>query len=294
MRLDQYLNKKYKKYTRSLLQKWIKNGNIKCNGITQTKNSYIIKESDEISIEIPEVKESKILAQNIPLNIIFENDDFIIINKPAGLVVHPGAGQMDGTLVNALLNYCPLSSIGGVYRPGIVHRLDKDTSGLMVVAKNDKTHNELSNQFSTEKKTLMREYVGWVRLKSCIPPQGTIHTLIARHPTYRQKMSVQMRGKESITHYTFDTQITDHIWRVKFRLETGRTHQIRVHTAYKGMPILGDALYGKSDSIFKRQALHAFHLSFLYKHQQLNFHCPLPNDLLKFEKKILDLLPKNF
>ena len=237
-------------------------------------------------IDIPEACAADNLAQDIPLIIVFEDDHLLIVDKPAGLVVHPAAGNYDGTLVNALLHHCAgrLSGIGGVARPGIVHRIDKDTSGLLVVAKTDPAHEGLSAQFA--KHSIDRRYKAIV---AGIPTSGSIDAPLARSPHDRKKVSIQTRGKRAVTHYTLITALKDAAL-IECRLETGRTHQIRVHLSSIGHPLLGDPVYGRvrpnhrsvlKTLNFSRQALHAAELGFIHpvSSETLHFESEMPHDM---------------
>ncbi|WP_336959052.1 RluA family pseudouridine synthase [Sphingobium aquiterrae] len=242
------------------------------------------------AITLPPPVEAEAQPQDIPLTIVFEDDYLIVVDKPAGMVVHPAAGNADGTLVNALLYHCAgrLSGIGGVARPGIVHRIDKDTSGLLVVAKTDKAHEGLARQFKDH--SIERRYAAIV-LGRPRPSSGTIDTWIGRSDSDRKKMAVQRagRGKHAVTHYTVTHPLRDAAM-VECRLETGRTHQVRVHMAHIGHPLIGDPVYGKTQkgfkSIletlgFKRQALHARTLGFIHPvyDESLTFESPIPADM---------------
>ena len=237
-------------------------------------------------IDIPEARAADNLAQDIPLIIVFEDDHLLVVDKPAGLVVHPAAGNYDGTLVNALLHHCAgrLSGIGGVARPGIVHRIDKDTSGLLVVAKTDPAHEGLSAQFARH--SIDRRYKAIV---AGIPTSGSIDAPLARSPHDRKKVSIQTRGKRAVTHYTLITPLKDAAL-IECRLETGRTHQIRVHLSSIGHPLLGDPVYGRvrpnHRSVLKtlnfgRQALHAAELGFIHpvSSETLHFESEMPHDM---------------
>ena len=265
LRIDQYLNSKDENFTRSFIQKLISSGNIKVNGNSNIKCSYKVKNGDNIEIEDIEIKEADILPENIPLEIIYEDEDIAIVNKPKGMVVHPGNGNYSGTMVNSLMysHKDKLSNINGIIRPGIVHRIDKDTSGLLVVAKNDKSHKVLSDMFKIH--DITREYICIV--KGIVTKDNiTIRLPIGRSQSDRKKMAVTNKNsREAITHikvlerfkksnYTF----------VSAKLETGRTHQIRVHMSYIGHPILGDTTYSKGKNEFDRegQVLHARLLGF--------------------------------
>lgn len=240
----------------------------------------------EFLIEIPNPVPAHNLAQDIALEIVFEDDHLLIVDKPAGLVVHPAAGNADGTLVNALLHHCAgrLSGIGGVARPGIVHRIDKDTSGLLVVAKTDRAHEGLSVQFA--KHTIERRYKAIV---AGVPTSGTIDAPLARSPHDRKKVAIQARGKRAVTHYSLLTALTGAAL-VQCRLETGRTHQVRVHMTSIGHPLLGDPIYGRivprqrallKELGFARQALHAAHLGFVHPvtSNALAFDSEMPLDM---------------
>lgn len=239
-------------------------------------------------IEIPDAAPAHNIAQDIALEVVFEDDHLLVVDKPAGLVVHPAAGNLDGTLVNALLHYCAgrLSGIGGVARPGIVHRIDKDTSGLLVVAKTDPAHEGLSRQFSRH--SIDRRYLAIV---AGVPTAGSVDAPLARSPNDRKKVAIQARGKRAVTHYTLKTALKDAAL-VECRLETGRTHQVRVHMASIGHPLLGDPVYGRTrpghkailrDLGFGRQALHAARLGFIHPvtSQTLAFESKMPDDMVQ-------------
>lgn len=293
-RLDKFLSLLLKDFSRARLQKLIDDGFVTLNGKSPSP-SQKIKVNDEVRVQIPPPLDAEPQAQSIPLDIIYEDQDLLVLNKPAGLVVHPGVGNPDRTLVNALLAHCgdSLSGIGGVKRPGIVHRLDKETSGLMVVAKNDKAHHGLSEQFSN--RTLSRTYVAllWGVPN---PLKGTIQGAIGRDPRNRQKMAiVKSGGREATTHYETLETFSGKASLVKCKLETGRTHQIRVHMTSKGHGLLGDATYGHAPKGMpqdlikeittltqgkKRQCLHAFAITFIHPatQQVMSFECPWPQD----------------
>lgn len=284
VRLDKALTELCEDLSRARIQALIKDGQVSVNGFVEKSASIKIEEADEVVIIIPEVVEATPRAENIPLNIVYEDDHLLVINKPAGLVVHPGAGNWDGTLVNALLHHCgdSLSGIGGVARPGIVHRLDKDTSGLMIVAKNDKAHAGLSEQLSD--RSLSRVYHALV-FGTMMPITGVIDKPLGRDLKNRQKMAVTAKNsKEAITNYKVLKEYRGALSLVECKLETGRTHQIRVHMAHKKHPLIGDPLYGgqptairaglkkaeydpaKIEEViaFPRQALHAKSISFIH------------------------------
>ena len=261
-RLDIWLSNQIPDLSRSRVQTLISQGNVKVNDETCTSKKISVKIGDRIHLTLPETQPTSLQPQAIPLDILYEDDSLIIINKPAGLVVHPAAGHADGTLVNALLAHCPLSAIGGVQRPGIVHRLDKDTTGAIAIAKTDIAHQHIQAQLKT--KTARREYLGIVY---GIPNAeiGTIDLPIGRHPTDRRKMGivpVEKGGRDAITHWQIKERIGNYSL-IHYQLETGRTHQIRVHTAEIKHPIIGDPMYSSNRSIgvnLTGQALHAWRL----------------------------------
>jgi 23S rRNA pseudouridine1911/1915/1917 synthase len=261
-RLDIWLSNQIPDLSRSRVQTLISQGNVKVNDETCTSKKISVKTGDRIHLTLPETQPTSLQPQAIPLDILYEDDSLIIINKPAGLVVHPAAGHPDGTLVNALLAHCPLSAIGGVQRPGIVHRLDKDTTGAIAIAKTDIAHQHIQAQLKT--KTARREYLGIVY---GIPNAeiGTIDLPIGRHPTDRRKMGivpVEKGGRDAITHWQIKERIGNYSL-IHYQLETGRTHQIRVHTAEIKHPIIGDPMYSSNRSIgvnLTGQALHAWRL----------------------------------
>jgi len=305
-RLDIFLSEKIKHLTRSNIKKIIESKNVKINKKIADSPSKKIKIDSEIEIELLIKKSDKLLPNKIKLDIRFEDKDILIINKPKGMVVHPGAGNYENTLANALVHKYKnkLSDINGELRPGIVHRIDKETSGLLVIAKNNLSHSKLGKQFSDH--SIKRKYLcliwGVIR-----PLQGRIETLISRNKKNRQLMMVSdVNGKKAITNYktitVFQRQDIPKISLVECELETGRTHQIRVHMKYKGTSLLGDKQYGKKGIKFKKinedffkklsflngQALHAKSLGFIHpsKNEWINFESELPSDF----KKLLDLL----
>ena len=297
MRLDSVVAE-ITELSRSAAAKHIECGDITVNGAPVSKK-YAVKLGDIVEISLPEPEVCEAIAENIPLNIVFEDDDIVVINKPSGMVVHPAPGNYSGTLVNALLFHCKdsLSGIGGVMRPGIVHRIDKDTSGLLVVAKNDATHKALSLQL--EHHGIVREYHALVRggFKN---DKDTVSLPIGRHPVDRKKMAVLLsddaHSKEAITHYEVLERYGEASY-LKLYLETGRTHQIRVHMSSLGHPILFDTVYGSVSSKFEKahaklasgQALHAKKLSLTHPRtgERMVFECELP-DYFKKLLKILD------
>lgn len=279
LRLDKVLVSELKDRSREFIMRLIDEGEVLVNN-KKAKNSYRVKENDEITINIPEAKNLDATPQDIPLDIVYEDDDIIVINKPRDLVVHPSNGHEDGTLVNALLAHCTnLSGINGVKRPGIVHRIDKDTTGLLVVAKNDYAHEFLAKQL--EDHTLHREYIALV--KGVIKEEdGKIIAPIGRDKYNRQKMAVDVKnGKPAVTHFHVLKRFNQYTL-ISCVLETGRTHQIRVHMNYIGYPIEGDPVYGpKSHLLFdKGQLLHAEKLILIHPKtkKKMTFSAPLPKD----------------
>ena len=305
-RIDQVVANQYPKISRTKVNKIIKNKLLKLNGKTFNDPSAKVKLGDQIAFINLQEESVDLVPKKMDLKIIFEDEDIIIIDKPIGMVVHPGAGNFENTMVNGLLYHCKnkLSGISGEDRPGIVHRIDKDTSGLLVVAKNDQAHSFIAKQF--EEHTIKRSYLVFVH-GILRPLHGRIETLIGRNKTNRQKMSADVaKGKEAITNYeTLEvfkgSKILD-ISLVKCVLETGRTHQIRVHMSHKGNPILGDQTYGKKikklrgvDQEFedilkslKRQALHAHTLGFVHPktNQDVFYASELPEDLNKLKNRL--------
>lgn len=280
-RLDKYLAAQLSEYTRSQIQMWISEGQVLVNK-KPAKASLVLKANDIIDITIPEVKESVIESQNIPLDILYEDSDIIVVNKPSGMVVHPASGNKTNTLVNALLFHCTdLSGINGTIRAGIVHRIDKDTSGLIVACKNDFAHKNLARQFA--KREVLRQYTTLVH--GVIPHnRGRIDAPIGRNPQKRQQMAVIESGKEAITNFTVLERF-DEFTLVNANLETGRTHQIRVHMQYIGFPVVGDIVYGPRKVIGRHgQFLHASKLGFVHPRTQkaMEFEIPLPNYFTEF------------
>lgn len=284
-RIDSFIPLVQKEISRSMVQKLIEQKNIKVNG-KDTKHSYKLKLNDEIEITIPQAKEIDLKAQDIPLNVIYEDNDIIVINKPKGMVVHPANGNPDGTLVNAVMNLCKdsLSGIGGEIRPGIVHRLDKDTSGAIIVAKNDKAHIALSEQLKNHE--VKKTYIALVRgiIKE---NKATINMPIARSKKDRKKMDVDKDGKEAITHFKVLGRYKNKYTLLQINLETGRTHQIRVHLSHIGYPIIGDEVYsnGKNEWNVSGQCLHAWKLEF--KHPIIGKEISLEAEIPEYFKKII-------
>ena len=296
-RLDKFLSTE-ENITRSAAVKLIEDGCVLVNQKAATKN-YKLRGGETITVSYPPLKGSECEPQNIPLDIIYEDDDIIVINKPSGMVVHPAPGNPDGTLVNALLYHCgnSLSGIGGTVRPGIVHRIDKDTSGLLVVAKNDAAHLSLSGQLKTHSVSRVYYAVVCGNLKE---DSGTVNAPIGRNPNDRKKMAVirdpmNKSSKEAVTHYEVITRFSGFTL-VKCVLETGRTHQIRVHMSSIGHPILGDPVYGGGGTKFAQvnkdllngQCLHAKELRLTHptSGKQMFFECELPNEAVKILEKL--------
>lgn len=289
-RLDSYISKSNLDLSRSMVQKLIKENRVFVNGKNE-KESYKIKVNDNITIQIEEPKSSKLEAQDIPLDIIYEDNDIIVINKPKGMVVHPGNGNPDNTLVNAVLAHCKgsLSGIGGEIRPGIVHRIDKDTSGLIIVAKNDKSHINLSEQIKNHEVTKI--YTALVK-GNISEDEATIDMPIGRDKKDRKKMSVTRDGKEAVSHIKVVKRYGNYTL-IRVKIDTGRTHQIRVHMAKIGHPVVGDEVYssGKNEFGVKGQMLHSTILKF--KHpisgKEIMLEAPLPqyfeNVLSKLDEK---------
>ena len=285
VRLDVYITDKYKDLSRTMVQKLIEEGSIKVNGNIK-KLSYKVQLNDEISICIPKAKETDLKPQEIPIEVVYEDDDIIVVNKPKGLVVHPANGNPDGTLVNAIMAMCKesLSGIGGELRPGIVHRLDKDTSGLLIVAKNDKAHINMSEQIKNRQVT--KKYIALVR-GVIQEDDATIDMPIGRSTKDRKKMAVTKNGKQAVTHFKVLKRYPKYTL-LEVKIDTGRTHQIRVHMAEIGHPVVGDMVYsnGKNDFGIQGQMLHAKSLDF--KHPITGKQMHLEAELPQYFKSILE------
>lgn len=282
VRIDRCLSDKYEDLSRSYLQKLLKDQGVTVNGKI-VKANYKLQAGDLVQTTVPDLSEPDILPENIPLDILYEDDDVLVVNKPKGMVVHPAPGHYSGTLVNALMYHCgdSLSGINGVIRPGIVHRIDRDTSGLLIVAKNDTAHNILAEQIKVHSFT--REYMAVVQ--GVIKEDGTVDAPIGRHKTDRKKMCVTTENsREAVTHY-FVEQTYRNNTLVRLRLETGRTHQIRVHMAYIGHPVTGDEVYGNgSPKWLCGQCLHAKKIGFIHPDgRYMEFDSELPD----YFKKLL-------
>ncbi|SEN62163.1 ribosomal large subunit pseudouridine synthase D [Amphibacillus marinus] len=271
-RVDKVLPTILTDISRAQIQSWIKSGHVLVNG-EQVKVNYRCELHAKITWEEPEPEILEVLPEQIPLDIVYEDDAVLVVNKAKGMVVHPSAGHHTGTLVNALMYHCKdLSGINGVIRPGIVHRIDRDTSGLLMVAKHDQAHQSLANQLKD--KTVKRSYLALVH--GAVPHEyGTIDAPIGRDPKDRQRMGVVTGGRDAVTHFEVIERINQAFTLVKCVLETGRTHQIRVHMRYIGFPLVGDPKYGQRKTIATEgQALHA---------QELGFHHPVTNEWLVFQ-----------
>lgn len=288
MRLDKYLAEQFPEQTRSYLQKLIKDGEILVNG-KSVKTGYQLSFGEEVSVHIPEPKELNVEAQKMDLDIVYEDDDVILINKPKGMVVHPAPGHTTETLVNGLLYHCKdnLSGINGVARPGIVHRIDRDTTGILIVCKNDMSHNSIAAQLKEH--SITRKYRALVHgnLKQ---DQGTVEGPIGRHPVDRKKMAINERnGKPAVTHYTVLERFGNYTY-IECQLETGRTHQIRVHMSSIGHPLVGDEVYGPAKCPFKLQGqcLHAMVLGFVHPRtgEYMEFSAELPEYYENLLKKL--------
>ena len=283
-RIDKYLAELDSELTRSAVQKLIDDEMVTVNGVVPRKNMKL-KEGDKILLTVPEPVPPEALPENIPLDIVYEDDDLLVVNKPRGMVVHPAAGNPDGTLVNALLYHCgdSLSRINGILRPGIVHRIDKDTSGLLIVAKNDFSHRLLAEQIKEHSFTRKYQAVVCGNIKD---DSGTINAPIGRHPTDRKKMTVTLKNsREAVTHYRVIARYRGYT-HVELTLETGRTHQIRVHMAHIGHPVAGDPVYGGKNYLKKLdgQCLHAYYISFVHPrtNETLTLSAPLPQYFTDF------------
>lgn len=289
-RIDKFLSSKLSNISRSYIHKLIEDGNITVNQNSVNKK-YKLSKNDMINVKIPKPQELEVIAENIPLDIVYEDNDLLIVNKPKNMVVHPAPGNYSGTLVNALLYHCKnsLSGINGVIRPGIVHRIDKDTSGLLIVAKNDTSHKELAEQIKNHSFTREYEAVVYGNLKE---DTGTINANIARHKTDRKKMAVvPLLGRNAATHYTVLKRYGN-FTHIKLKLETGRTHQIRVHMSYIGHPVVGDEVYANPKNnpfkFLKGQCLHAKTIGFIHPttKEYMEFTSPLPEYFQKILNKL--------
>lgn len=289
-RIDRYLAEKDSGFSRSFIQKLLKDGQVTVGG-KPAKSNYKVREDDSIHLEVPDSSEPDIVPEDIPLDILYEDEDVLIVNKPKGMVVHPAAGHYQGTLVNAVMAHCgdSLSGINGVMRPGIVHRIDKDTTGALLVCKNDNAHRDLALQLKEHSiKRRYRAIVAGVIKEE----EGTIEGPIGRHPVDRKKMAINYKnGKEAVTHYRVLERFPNATY-VECRLETGRTHQIRVHMTSIGHPLLGDEVYGSGRNPYhlQGQTLHAMILGFVHPStgEYMEFTAPLP----EYFEKLLEKLRK--
>jgi len=283
-RLDKFLVGQLQEFSRSRIQGLIAKGFVDVNGDTAKKAGQTLESGFHVTVRIPPPAPTDLIAEDIPLDILFENDDLIVVNKPAGMVVHPAAGHASGTLVNAILGYDPeLEGIGGEERPGVVHRLDKETSGLILLAKNERAHRWLQDQFRLRK--VEKTYLALVDGKPPTP-SGRVEAYIGRDPSHRKRMAIvpESRGREAISEYKTVESFKDHTW-LEVRPITGRTHQIRLHCAFLGCPIVGDQIYGKKHPSIElgRHFLHAYRLKIMLpgeKKPQI-FEAPLPDELAR-------------
>ena len=290
-RIDKFLNEQMADISRSYIQKLIKDDLVTVD-LRPVKANYKVKEGDRVEVTLPEPVSLDIEPENIPLDIIYEDEDVLLVNKPKDMVVHPSAGHMDGTLVNALLYHCKdsLSSINGVMRPGIVHRIDKDTTGLLIICKNDKAHNCIAEQLKVHSITRRYHAIVWNNLSE---DEGKIDAPIGRHPIDRKRMAVNYKnGKSAVTHYKVLERFGKYTY-IECTLETGRTHQIRVHMTSIGHPLIGDTVYGSDRQPFKTQGqvLHAKVFGFVHPTtgKYMEIETPLP----EYFEAILEKLRKN-
>ena len=288
VRIDRCLSDKYEDLSRSYLQKLLKEQRITVNG-KPVKANYKLQTGDQVQITVPDLSEPDILPENIPLDILYEDEDILVVNKPKGMVVHPANGHICGTLVNAILYHCQgnLSGINGVMRPGIVHRIDKDTTGALLVCKNDTAHRDLAQQLKDH--SIKRRYraIVWGNIKE---EEGTIEGPIGRHPVDRKKMAINYKnGKDAVTHYKVLERFGNATY-IECRLETGRTHQIRVHMTNIGHPLLGDEIYGSGKNPYhlQGQTLHAMILGFVHPRtgKYMEFSAPLPEYFVNLLEKL--------
>ena len=286
-RVDAWLAEQREDLTRSAAARLLEDGQVTCDGKPLPKN-YRLRGGESLTVTLPEVQETELIAQDIPLDVVYEDDDVIVVNKPTGLVVHPAPGHPDGTLVNALLHHCgdSLSGIGGEKRPGIVHRIDRDTSGLIIAAKNDAAHLALSAQLKDHSLSRTYECLVTGNMKQ---DSGTVDAPIGRSSADRKKMAVVPTGRRAVTHWEVVARYPG-VTHLRCRLETGRTHQIRVHMAYIGHPILGDTVYGAKKPVpgLTGQCLHATGLRFVHPRtgEPVELHCPLPPEFSAMLQKL--------
>ena len=282
IRLDKFLSESLEDYSRSFIQKIISAGRVSLDGFPVYKKSELVSPGAEVEITIPPAEESSLIPESIPLEILFENDDLIAVNKPAGMVVHPALGHSSGTLVQAVLGYAPeIEGVGGVKRPGLVHRLDQNTSGVILVAKNDRAHHFLQDQFRSRE--VDKTYLALVDGRPPTP-RGRVEVAIGRDPKFRQRMApvLNRQGKEAISEYFTLQEYPEHTY-LKISILTGRTHQIRIHMDFLGCPVVGDIVYGrKKPSLnINRQFLHAHQISIIIPggKDKTTFEAPLSDDL---------------
>lgn len=287
-RIDKFLSESLPEVSRSYIQKLIKDGEVTVN-CKSVKSNYKLNVGDVLKLQEPELQEPDIVAEDIPIDILYEDSDLLIVNKPKGMVVHPSAGHYSGTLVNALMYHCKedLSGINGVLRPGIVHRIDMDTTGSLIVCKNDFTHNHIAEQLKVHSITRVYHAIVHGVLKE---DEGTVNAPIGRHPTDRKKMSIHCKnGKEAVTHYKVLRRFGNYTY-IECRLETGRTHQIRVHMASISHPLLGDSVYGPAKCPFKLQGqtLHAKTIGIIHPRtgEYLEVSASLPDYFSELLKKL--------
>ena len=290
MRLDVFLKQNIEEISRTYIQKLIKDGYANVNG-TVPKTNYKVNSGDKVCLNVPETEEPDIVAQEMPLDIVYEDDDVILINKPKGMVVHPAAGHYTGTLVNGLMHHCKdkLSGINGVLRPGIVHRIDMDTTGILIACKNDVAHQKISEQLKEHSITRRYRALVYGVIKE---DEGVVDAPIGRHPIDRKKMAINLKnGKNAITHYRVLERFREYTY-IECELETGRTHQIRVHMASLHHPLVGDQVYGPEKNPFhlQGQCLHAMVLGFVHPrtHEYMEFCADLP----QYFSELLKKLPK--
>ena len=289
-RIDKFINDRMADVSRSYIQKLIKDNRVTVD-LKPVKANYRVKEGERVEVGLPEPVSLDIEPQNIPLDIVYEDEDVLLINKPKDMVVHPSAGHMDGTLVNALLYHCKdsLSSINGVMRPGIVHRIDKDTTGLLIICKNDKAHNCIAEQLKVHSITRRYQAIVWNNLTA---DEGVVDAPIGRHPVDRKKMAINYKnGKTAVTHYKVLERFGKYTY-IECELETGRTHQIRVHMTSIGHPLIGDSVYGPDRQPFKTQGqvLHAKVFGFIHPTtgQYMEFEVPLPEYFENILEKLIN------
>lgn len=290
LRLDVFLKQNIEEISRTYIQKLIKDGYANVNG-TVPKTNYKVNSGDKVCLNVPETEEPDIVTQEMPLDIVYEDDDVILINKPKGMVVHPAAGHYTGTLVNGLMHHCKdnLSGINGVLRPGIVHRIDMDTTGILIACKNDVAHQKISEQLKEHSITRRYRALVYGVIKE---DEGVVNAPIGRHPIDRKKMAINPKnGKNAITHYRVLERFREYTY-IECELETGRTHQIRVHMASLHHPLVGDQVYGPEKNPFhlQGQCLHAMVLGFVHPrtHEYMEFYADLP----QYFSELLKKLPK--